>query len=78
LVPTRAETFPRGIEKLFEAFYTTKAHRLKIVLALSRSIIERHKGKLWAMANGRTGRDIRCLHSLRLRRRARSRVVFGG
>jgi len=42
---------PRGIDKLFEAFYTTKAHGLGIGLAISRSIIESHKGKLWAMAN---------------------------
>ena len=42
---------PRGIEKLFEAFHTTKAHGLGIGLAISRSIIESHKGQLWATAN---------------------------
>ena len=42
---------PRAIEKLFEAFYTTKAHGLGIGLAISRSIIESHKGQLWATAN---------------------------
>ena len=42
---------PSGIEKLFEAFYTTKAHGLGIGLAISRSIIESHKGKLWAVPN---------------------------
>jgi signal transduction histidine kinase/ligand-binding sensor domain-containing protein len=46
---------PRGIEKLFEAFYTTKAHGLGIGLAISRSIIESHKGKLWATANDGPG-----------------------
>jgi C4-dicarboxylate-specific signal transduction histidine kinase len=46
---------PRGIDKLFEAFYTTKAHGLGIGLAISRSIIESHKGKLWAMANDGPG-----------------------
>ena len=42
---------PRAMEKLFEAFYTTKAHGLGIGLAISRSIIESHKGQLWAMPN---------------------------
>jgi len=46
---------PRGIEKLFEAFHTTKAHGLGIGLAISRSIIESHKGRLWGMANDGPG-----------------------
>jgi PAS domain S-box-containing protein len=46
---------PRGIEKLFEAFHTTKAHGLGIGLAISRSIIESHKGQLWAAANDGPG-----------------------
>jgi PAS domain S-box-containing protein len=46
---------PRGIEKLFEAFHTTKAHGLGIGLAISRSIIETHRGKLWAMPNDGPG-----------------------
>jgi PAS domain S-box-containing protein len=46
---------PHRIEKLFEAFYTTKAHGLGIGLAISRSIIESHKGRLWAMANDGPG-----------------------
>jgi PAS domain S-box-containing protein len=46
---------PRGIEKLFEAFHTTKAHGLGIGLSISRSIIESHKGQLWAMANDGPG-----------------------
>ena len=46
---------PRGIEKLFEAFHTTKAHGLGIGLAISRSIIESHNGQLWATANDGPG-----------------------
>jgi C4-dicarboxylate-specific signal transduction histidine kinase len=46
---------PHGVDKLFEAFYTTKAHGLGIGLAVSRSIIESHKGKLWATANDGPG-----------------------
>jgi signal transduction histidine kinase/ligand-binding sensor domain-containing protein len=46
---------PRDIEKLFEAFHTTKEHGLGVGLAISRSIIESHKGQLWAMANDGPG-----------------------
>ena len=46
---------PHGIEKLFDAFHTTKAHGLGIGLAISRSIIESHKGQLWAKANDGPG-----------------------
>jgi C4-dicarboxylate-specific signal transduction histidine kinase len=46
---------PHGIEKLFEAFHTTKAHGLGIGLAISRSIIESHKGRLWAQPNDGPG-----------------------
>ena len=46
---------PRGIEELFEAFHTTKEHGLGIGLAISRSIIESHKGQLWATANDGPG-----------------------
>jgi signal transduction histidine kinase len=46
---------PHGIEKLFEPFHTTKAHGLGIGLSISRSIIESHKGQLWAMANDGPG-----------------------
>jgi signal transduction histidine kinase/ligand-binding sensor domain-containing protein len=46
---------PRGVEKLFEAFYSTKAHGLGIGLAISRSIVESHKGQLWAVANDGPG-----------------------
>lgn len=46
---------PRSAEKLFEAFYTTKSHGMGIGLAISRSIIESHEGRLWASANDGPG-----------------------
>jgi PAS domain S-box-containing protein len=46
---------PEGAEKLFDAFYTTKSSGMGIGLAVSRSIIESHHGRLWAQANDGPG-----------------------
>jgi signal transduction histidine kinase len=40
-----------GIDKLFEAFYTTKSSGMGIGLSVSRSIIDSHQGRLSAAAN---------------------------
>jgi PAS domain S-box-containing protein len=42
---------PQSLDKVFDAFYTTKAGGMGIGLSVSRSIIERHHGHLWAAPN---------------------------
>ena len=42
---------PDSLDSLFNAFYTTKGAGMGIGLFVSRSILERHHGRLWAESN---------------------------
>ena len=44
-----------SVNKLFDAFYTTKVEGMGIGLSVSRSIIEKHQGRLWAEPNDGPG-----------------------
>jgi len=43
------------LDLIFNAFYTTKPQGTGMGLAISRSIIEAHGGRLWATANAERG-----------------------
>jgi len=46
---------PQDMERIFHAFYTTKSAGMGVGLSISRSIIERHQGRLWADSDVDTG-----------------------
>lgn len=46
---------PQGIDRIFDAFYTTKPDGMGIGLSVIRSIVENHNGRLWAEPNADHG-----------------------
>jgi len=72
---TGAGVSSAATERMFEPFFTTKPGGLGMGLAISRSIIEAHRGRIWVKhrADGAPGTTVHFTLPLRLLRAARKR-----
>ena len=52
---TGAGLDPANLDHVFDAFFTTKPDGMGMGLAISRTIIESHGGRLWAIPNSPRG-----------------------
>ena len=51
---------PEAVDRLFDAFYSTKPNRIGMGLQISRTIVEGLGGRLWATANAGPGATFLC------------------
>ena len=49
---------PETLPRIFESFYSTKTEGMGLGLSVARSIVEEHRGRIWAESNSDGGATI--------------------